>query len=153
MLLELKESKELSPLVYRLRVPAELLPRGERAEVELRADSEVPLLFTLSASGTQRLDKMEPIGTGVRMQRQLETVDGKPLTGAVKPGDVIAVRLRIELDQARSYLIVEDRRPAGCEYADERIIAGGITPASVEFRDDRLCVFLNHLPAGKHEIV
>ena len=151
--LELKDPKELSPLVYRLRVPAELLPRGEGAEVELRADSETPLLFTLSASGTQRLDKMEPIGTAVRIQRRLETLDGKPLTGAVKPGDVIAVRLRIELDQARSYLIVEDRRPAGCEYADERITAKDLTPASVEFRDDRLCVFFNQLPAGKHEIV
>ncbi len=153
MVLELKDAMDLSPLVYRLRVPAELLPRGEGAEVELRADSETPLLFTLSCSGTQRLDKMEPIGTAVRIQRQLETLDGKPLTGAVKPGDVIKVRLRIELDQARSYLIVEDRRPAGCEYADERIVVRGITPASVEYRDDRLCVFFDRLPAGKHEIV
>jgi hypothetical protein len=146
------EVKDLSPLVYRLAVSTESLPRGEGAEVELQADSAVPLLFTLSASGTQRLDKMEPIGTRVRMQRQLETLDGKPLKGTVKPGDVIAVRLRVDLDQARSYLIVEDPRPAGCEYADERI-SSDITPASVEFRDDRLCLFLDHLPAGKHEFV
>jgi hypothetical protein len=150
--LELRDAKELSPLVYRLQVAAEMLPRGEGAEVELQVDSEVAILFTLSASGTQQLDRMEPIGTSVRMQRQLETLDGKPLHGPVKPGDVIAVRLRIELDQAQSYLIVEDRRPAGCEYADERISSGN-TPASLEFRDDRLCVFFNQLPAGKHEIV
>jgi uncharacterized protein YfaS (alpha-2-macroglobulin family) len=151
--LDLK-GEALSPLVYRLRVPADLLPRGEGAELELRADSASPLLFTLSASGTQRLDRMEPIGGAVRIRRHLETLDGKPLTSPVKPGDVVAVRLEMELDRPQEYLLVEERRPAGCEYADERIgPAKGLTPASVEFRDDRLCVFFNALPAGKHELV
>src|SRR5262249_39222561 len=132
--LELK-SEALSPLVYRLRVPAALLPACEGADVELRADSESPLLFTLSASGTQRLDKMEPLGEAVRMRRHLETLDGKPLAGPVKPGDVIAVRLQVELDRPQDYLLVEERRPAGGEDADERGVSKGLTPASGEVRD------------------
>src|SRR5438046_1333708 len=75
-----------SPLADRRRRPRELLPRGEAEAVERRADSETPLLFTLSAAGTQRLDRMEPIGTAVRLQRRLETLDGKPLAGPMKPG-------------------------------------------------------------------
>ncbi len=53
-----------------------------------------------------------------------------------------------------NYLIIEDRRPAGCEFAADRLdgsAAGGA--AHVEFRDDRVCAFFTHLDAGRHELV
>ena len=67
---------------------------------------------------------------------------------------MIGVHLTVELDKPQSYLIVEDRRPAGCEFADDAI--GGPLArqaANVEFRDDRLAAFFTGLPAGRHELV
>ena len=66
---------------------------------------------------------------------------------------MIAVRLSVDLQENEQYLIVEDRRPAGCEFADERITGKDATSWLTEFRDDRLCAFYTSLPAGHHEIV
>jgi uncharacterized protein YfaS (alpha-2-macroglobulin family) len=120
----------------------------------MEADSDVETFFTFAATGTQRLDKIEATGTDLRMERRFETPDGQPLTGRLKVGQVFAVRLIVDAAKEQRYVLIEDRRAAGCEFADERLDAGnGIRPANVEFRDDRVCLFPSHLPAGRHEIV
>ena len=106
------------------------------------------------ANGTEQLDQVEPRGKEVRMTRTYETLDGKPLTQPLRVGEACAVRLTIDLEKAQDFLIVEDRRPANCEYADDQAtlkIRG--TWANTEFRDDRVCLFFTHLSAGKHEII
>jgi uncharacterized protein YfaS (alpha-2-macroglobulin family) len=112
-------------------------------------------VYTVAATGIQRLDQVtEPSGTEVKLRRRLEALDGKPLGGKLRPGQVFAVRLQVELQGNEQYLLIEDRRPAGCEFADERIASGSKGDlAHVEFRDDRVCVFANALAAGRHEIV
>lgn len=88
------------------------------------------------------------------MIRRFETLDGKPFQGPLKVGQVVAVRLTLSLVQPREYVLIEDRRPAGCEFADDRIVptlAGNL--AHHEFRDDRICLFATSLSPGKHEIV
>ena len=51
-------------------------------------------------------------------------------------------------------LIVEDRRPAGLEFADDRLDGAAASKSvNVEFRDDRVCAFFGYLDAGKHEVV
>jgi len=152
--LDLTDAKELSKLVYRIRVSSEQLPRKEGAGIELEADSDGPLFFTVTASGTQRLDRTEASGTVLRMERRFESLDGKPLKGKLKVGQVFAVRLLIDAGNSQSYVLVEDRRPGGCEFADERIDrTDRIRPANIEFRDDRFCLFAGSLPAGRHEVV
>jgi uncharacterized protein YfaS (alpha-2-macroglobulin family) len=151
--LDLTDPADLRPLVYRLRLDGAALPRREGLTVELRAEGDAALSYTLAATGTQRLDEVGPTGTALRVRRSFETIDGKPLRGPVRVGDVIAVRLTVEAEAAQEYVLLEERRPAGCEFAAERVEAGEAAVAHVEFRDDRLCVFLTRLAAGRTEVV
>jgi uncharacterized protein YfaS (alpha-2-macroglobulin family) len=151
-LLELKTPEELNKLVYRLHLTN--LPAGEALAIDLTAEADTLIPYTVVASGVQRLDKIPPTGTEVKLLRQLETLDGKLLTGPVRVGEVIAVRLKVELTAAQGYFLIEERRPAGCEFADDRVVRPDKGVIShVEFRDDRLCVYCASLPAGQHEFV
>ena len=149
---QLKDADALAKLVYRLDVPTSAL-RGERS-LELIAEVDSPILYTVIARGIQKLDVVEASGKEVRMTRRRETLDGKPLDRPMKVGEVFAVRVTVELEKAEEFVIVEDRRPMNCEFADDQI-AGVIkgVRASHEFRDDRVCIFCTKLEAGKHEFV
>ncbi|MEZ0300257.1 MAG: hypothetical protein ACAI35_27690, partial [Candidatus Methylacidiphilales bacterium] len=67
--------------------------------------------------------------------------------------DVFEVTLTLEMKQAQEFILVEDRRPAGCEFGDDTI-SGPAAPRAAhhELRDDRICVFFTHLPAGSHTV-
>jgi uncharacterized protein YfaS (alpha-2-macroglobulin family) len=154
VVLDLSKPAELEKLVYRAHAPAEHHSAGEAAEIEMLADCDSRIYYTIAATGVQRLDKVEPIGSAIRVRRQLETLDGKPLDGQLHVGQVIAVRLQIDLEKAQEYILAEDRRPAGCEFADERLAGDKKnSPANVEFRDDRVCIFYPLLAAGHHELI
>jgi len=72
----------------------------------------------------------------------------------VKVGRAVAVHVTVELAEAQQYVIVEDRRPTGMEFAHDRLLGPAASrAANVEFRDDRVCAFFTDLPAGKHELV
>jgi uncharacterized protein YfaS (alpha-2-macroglobulin family) len=150
--LDVKDAAELLKLVQRVRVSGGQVP--EAAVVEMTVESDETVRYSVVATGTQRQDVLEPDGRELRVRRQLETLDGKPFTGRLKVGEVVAVRLTVDLDERREYVLLEERRPAGCEFADERLEAApGMRPAHVEFRDDRVCAFFGALPAGRHEFV
>ena len=156
VLLDVTNPQHLTEPFYRAKAPRKLLAGVEAAQIELtvgKSDGQ-PVSYVVSARGTQRLDKIEPLGTSVRIRRRYLTADGKPLTGAVNVGDVIQVRLTCELTASRSYMIIEDRRPAGFEFAGEKVF-GKISSAAahVEFRDDRVCVFHTSLAKGSHELI
>jgi len=145
---------ELRKLVHRVRLARPALPNTEALPIELQVDCDGPVNFSLTAVGTQRLDKVEPIGTSIRMTRRYAEVGGKPLGGAVKVGRAVAVHVTVELAEAQQYVIVEDRRPTGMEFAHDRLLGPAASrAANVEFRDDRVCAFFTDLPAGKHELV
>jgi uncharacterized protein YfaS (alpha-2-macroglobulin family) len=152
--LDVSTPEELKELAYRVHLPAERLPAQDPLEVVLSAESDEPVSYALRATGTQRLDKLEPQGTRIKVRRRIETLDSRPVEGPLTVGQVVAVRLSVELEQPASYLIAEDRRPAGCEFADERVTGKAAAAAAhVEFRDDRVCIFHTALPAGRHEFV
>ncbi len=169
--LDITDPAELKKLVYRVHLsavgqafqpatsrqagkPALPLPTVEGLEIALSGECDEPIHYAIRAIGTQRMDKLEPEGTRIKMQRRLETLDGKPFKGPLAVGQVIAVRLSVDLQENEQYLIVEDRRPAGCEFVGERITGKDAgSSAHVEFRDDRLCAFYTSLPAGHYEIV
>lgn len=151
-ILDITDPLELQKLVQRVRRAGDGLPNA--AEFVLTCDGGEVVHYTLEASGVQRQDVLGPEGREVRVTRQLETLEGKPFVGRWKVGDVVAVRLTVDLDEAREYLLLEERRPAGCEFADEQFLTPpGLQPAHVEFRDDRVCAFFGKLPAGRHEFV
>jgi uncharacterized protein YfaS (alpha-2-macroglobulin family) len=88
------------------------------------------------------------------LERRVETLDGEALKGPLKIGQVVRVRLRLDLADPQRFLMIEDRRPSLCEFADDAL-AGRSAKFAVnqEFRDDRVCVFLTSLDAGSHEIL
>lgn len=152
--LDVTDPTELKRLVYRAHLPGEQLPSQDPLEIVLAADCDEPMRYSIRAVGTQRLDRLEPEGKRIRVQRSIETLEGKPITGPLPVGQVIAVRLVAELEQDEQYVIVEDRRPSGLEFADERLTGrAGAAAAHAEFRDDRVCAFYPTLRAGRHEII
>jgi uncharacterized protein YfaS (alpha-2-macroglobulin family) len=102
----------------------------------------------------QRLDEIAATGTRVKLTRHLETVDGAPLPGSLQVGQAVRVRLRLHLAQREEYLMIEERRPALCEFVPNHLEGSGADAAvHQDWYDDRLCVFFAALPAGVHEIV
>jgi hypothetical protein len=140
--------------VFRAHLTGDRLARQDPAEFELVNEGGGSLYYTVEAVGTQRQDKVEPIGDAIKVSRTFETVAGQPLAGPVPLGQTVAVRLRVVLEKPFGYVLIEDRRPAGCEFADDHLHgknAAGL--ATMEFRDDRVCAFASSLPAGRHEFV
>jgi uncharacterized protein YfaS (alpha-2-macroglobulin family) len=100
------------------------------------------------------MDKIEPLGDEVKILRSIERLDGTPFSGALKVGEIVAVRLKLTLKAPVNCLIVEDRRPAGCEFAGDKLSGElSASAANVEFRDDRVCAFFTSLANGQHELL
>jgi uncharacterized protein YfaS (alpha-2-macroglobulin family) len=153
-ILEVKDAADLKKVVYRVRLTGDQLPLQEGLEIRMKADSDEPIHVAIRAAGVQRQDEIKANGTRVKMLRTYESLAGEPLEGPLKVGQVVRVRLRLDLDRQESYVMIDERRPALCEFADDAIVGVSARHAvHQEFRDDRLCVFFTSLPAGRHEIV
>jgi hypothetical protein len=150
--LDVKDNRK-SP-IQRVRLTANELPAQEALEIRFQSDSDELIQVAVHAIGVQRQDAVAASGKRVRLKRIIETLEGEPSRGPIKVGQVVRVRLQLDLEQPESYLLIEERRASLCEFADERI-AGPAARSAVhkEFRDDRLNVFFTSLPAGRHEII
>jgi uncharacterized protein YfaS (alpha-2-macroglobulin family) len=153
-ILEVRDPAELKKLAWRVKLTADHLPAQEALEIRMKADGDEPIHVAVRATGVQRQDAVLASGQRVKLQRVIETLEEQPVQGPLKVGQVVRVRLKLDLRGGADYLLIEERRPALCEFADDRI-AGPTAQSAVhqEFRDDRLCVFFARLPAGSHEIV
>jgi uncharacterized protein YfaS (alpha-2-macroglobulin family) len=152
--MDLHDAKDLAQRSHYLHLLGAGLPAGDAMPIEMIVDSKEPASYLVQATGIQRQDTVEATGKEVRLTRRYTDLDGKDIVGSVKVGQVIAARLTLELDRAMDRLIVEDRRPAGLEFADDRLDgAAAGKSVNVEFRDDRVCAFFGNLEAGKHEVV
>ncbi|MBI1830715.1 MAG: hypothetical protein HYR84_04605, partial [Planctomycetes bacterium] len=150
---EVKDAAELKKMTWRLRLSGDQLPAQEGLEIRMKADSDEPIYVSVRAVGTQRMNLVQASGKRVRLQRSMETLAGEPIRGPIPVGQVVRVRLRLDLEQHENYLLIEERRATLCEFADDRITGRAAASAvHQEFRDDRLCVFFRSLPAGTHEI-
>ncbi len=87
------------------------------------------------------------------LTRQYFHTDGTPVKGPLRPGDVIEVRLTCIARKRVGYVMLEDMRPALCEFADETVF-GDLAEDIVheEFRDDRACFFMTSLASGTYEL-
>lgn len=152
--LEVTDANDLKKMTFRLHLKGDQVPLQDGLELRMHVDSDNPVHVAFRAVGVQRLDDVKPTGTNVRLQRMIETLDGETVRGPLKIGQVVRVRLRLDLQDRQDYLLIEDRRPSLCEFADDHL-GGASARAAVhqEFRDDRLSVFFRSLSAGTHEIV
>lgn len=149
----IRDPEVLKNLVHRVNLQASIFQSGNR-DIQILGDADRSMRYSIVAKGIEKLDKLQPIGKEIRFSRKRETLDGKLIDRSIKMGEVIAVRLTVELEKPQEFVIVEDRRPMNCEFADEQVVrkSSGAS-ASAEFRDDRVSLFFTHLPAGKHEFV
>jgi hypothetical protein len=153
-ILAVKDPAELSKLIFSAHTSDPRVLGKESLSVDLRADCAEPVHLSLSATGTQRMDKIEPFGDEVKILRSIERLDSTPFSGTLKVGEIVAVRLKLTLKNPVSCLIVEDRRPAGCEFAGDKLSGElSASAANVEFRDDRVCAFFTSLANGQHELL
>lgn len=71
----------------------------------------------------------------------------------VKSGDLVEVELEIESKNDYEYLLFEDMKAAGFEPVDVRSgYNGNEMGAYVEFRDERVCLFVRQLARGRHSV-
>jgi len=99
-----------------LTLPAEALTPGEHS-LTVSGDSRV--FYTLHedyAVGQAQIDADGPLA----VSRQFLTPDGKPL-GEVHVGDLVLVRLRVNVPGPTYFALVEDRPVAGLEPLNERL--------------------------------
>ncbi|MEX2214157.1 MAG: hypothetical protein WD768_08520, partial [Phycisphaeraceae bacterium] len=136
------------------RLPGPVDPGKGAVNFVLTADAKTPVHYSVTVTGVQRLDDARPVGDRVKLTRRYGTLDGKPVGEQMKVGQVIVAKVTLELAKDERYLLVEDRRPAALEFADDQLRGGPTAKAShVEFRDDRVTAFFASLPAGRHELV
>lgn len=74
-------------------------------------------------------------------------------SATVNSGDVVEVELEIVAAADYEYLLLEDHKPSGFEPIDRLsgYIEGELHPYR-ELRDDRVCYYLEHMPAGRHTL-
>jgi len=72
----------------------------------------------------------------------------------VESGDLIEVELSVESKNDYSYLLFEDWKAAGLEAVEVRSgqSHGGGLGAFVEFRDEKVALFVRSLPRGRHNL-
>lgn len=76
-----------------------------------------------------------------------------PENAKVKSGDLVEVELIVESANDYEYLRLVDLKPAGCEAAELRSgYTGNSLGAYVEYRDDRVCMYVRRLPRGKYSV-
>jgi hypothetical protein len=153
--------------------------RGGEHQLVVRRTGEGPLYFNAYLTYFSLEDHLSKAGLEIKVERkyfrlreQLQettVADGRaqveryqtrkfvrePLgEGAeLTSGDLLEVELVVETKNDYEYILLEDRKAAGLEPVS---LQSGYLPGSmrayVEYRDDRVAVFLARLPQGKHSL-
>jgi uncharacterized protein YfaS (alpha-2-macroglobulin family) len=92
---------------------------------------------------------------GQVVDRKVEKYERVPLANlaTVKSGDLVEVELVIESKNDYEYLVFEDMKAAGFEAVNVRSGYGGNEMgAYVEYRDRKVCFFVQRLARGRHSI-
>ncbi len=159
-------------------VAGDVLATG-RHKVELRRSGKGPLYANVYLTVFSREDFLKKAGLEVKIERnyyKLVPVDAnESVAGSkgqalqqrreklerrkleqgeqVSSGDLIEVELSIESKNDYSYLVFEDWKVAGLEAVELRSGQGGGGLSSyVEYRDEKVSLFVQTLPRGKHNL-
>ena len=120
-----------------------------RAGLELKVNRRyyklLPVEDSLEVAGSQ----------GQVVDQRVEKYDRQAITnlGQVESGDLVEIELVVESKNDYEYIILEDRKAAGFEPVELRSgYNGNELGAYVEFRDDRVNMFVGQLARGTHSV-
>jgi hypothetical protein len=165
---------EATRLVIDLAGQEASVPDGEGAKLTMRRVGSGQPTYTMRAYRYVEPARVRAAGEGFALQRQYLAVDPTTLRpmGAsaddVMVGDVIQVRLTLEVPKEGFYVALEDLLPAGLEVIDTSLktasaVARGpeLRPANAaypywwyfghaEIHDNRVAIFAEYLPPGTY---
>jgi alpha-2-macroglobulin len=114
-------------------------------KVERQYYKLVPVEKTVKAEGSR----------GQPVDQKAEKYERQPLAegDTLKSGDLVEIELVIESKNDYEYLLFEDMKAAGFEPVEQRSGYGAKGLAAyVEYRDNRVAMFVRQLARGKHSI-
>ena len=92
---------------------------------------------------------------GQSVGQKVEKYEREPLANLaqLKSGDLIEIEMVIDSKNDYEYILLEDAKAAGFEAVEVRSgYNGNDMGAYVEFRDERVCLFIRRLARGKHSV-
>ncbi|MEI6969930.1 MAG: MG2 domain-containing protein [bacterium] len=120
-----------------------------RAGLEIRVDRKYYKLEKVDATGKV------PGARGQALDQKVEKYERRELKmlDTLKSGDLVEIELEIESKNDYEYVIFEDMKAAGFEPVEVRSgYNGNDLGAYMEFRDERVCLFVRSLARGRHSI-
>ncbi len=155
------------------------LKRGQQNDVRIGVDRQGRLFYDVLLSYFHTGDTIEPADQGIGILRELGSLDpkGPQSVSTVKAGETYRVTLTVTVPEDRYFVAVESPHPAGLEGIDPQLQTSRQTglPDDVmvspvepwwfdedddnglwrfnhkEFRDDRVFLFADYLPAGVYK--
>jgi hypothetical protein len=92
---------------------------------------------------------------GEPLDKKVQKYEREPLENlaTLESGELVEVELVIESKNDYEYLVFEDMKAAGFEPVEVRSgYTGNAMGAFVEFRDQKVCFFVQHLARGRHSV-
>ncbi len=155
------------------------LPQGNTTALSLQRQAAAGesgqgrLYYTLRMQRYQDAATVEALDRGVRVEREYALIDPVTLnptgqrTNEAALGDLVQVRLTINLPEDMPYFMVEDMLPAGLEAVDSSLKTSSAVAADptleqearqerwwyfgrTEVRDNRVALFATNLPRGTY---
>ena len=112
-------------------------------------------------------EDLAPVDHGIKLKREYvrltrsgSGLDGEPqykaspLSGKIRKGEIIGVKLTLESAEDLSYLVIEDPLPSGFEVIrDLRFEPKADYFADAEVHDEKIALFSDYLKAGSHVFI
>jgi len=130
IVLDIRDAEGLKKMNHRVHLSADQLPKQEAIEVIVKADQRHDDVCIGERQGSAAPQREQ----GGRHAHQDGNESWKPLTAnrcerRSRPGRRIASVCNFASRSVKQYLLVEERRPALCEFADDRIDGtAGVAP-------------------------
>ena len=133
------------------------LPTGPHT-LEVRKTGPAPLYASASLTLFSQEESLPAAGLDIQTQRRFYRLENDQRTEItsdtlLRSGDLLEVELTLESKHDAEYLLVEDFKPAGFETISVR--SGwnwdGV-PCYQEFRDEKVCLYIEHLRHGTHTL-
>lgn len=148
-----------------LEIPADQLQTGSNA-LRITQDGPGNLYYVINNRTYVAQSKINAAGT-IRVQRQYLDVNTNQLLETIESGQLVKVRLTVQMPYRASYVIVEDSLPGGLEALNEGLNTTSHVAASYqepvyywqeygynykEIRGDRVSFFITEVDAGQRTL-